>query len=211
MSEGSSGGGSADGGEEAVAQVDSYMFGERFHLFLHESTSILTCVCEGVKHGPINCVAVGVTSGCPCWLQEYAFLVILYVSVQNINDIRAVQVLKLKKRPSTCATVSQDCIFQKEAGFSETNWHSDLRMTPLDTNHSITAWIPLRPIASPPSPELGDTPLCMLWPLALFILLCHIEIWLVLVFDPIETHHPPALSQDHLCVLCCASFAAHKP
>ncbi|KXZ56249.1 hypothetical protein GPECTOR_1g217 [Gonium pectorale] len=42
--------------------------------------------------------------------------------------------------------VYQDCLFLKEPGFAETNWHSDLRMAPLDTNDFITAWIPLRPI-----------------------------------------------------------------
>lgn len=40
----------------------------------------------------------------------------------------------------------QDCVFLKEPGFAETNWHSDLRMAPLDTNDFITAWIPLRPV-----------------------------------------------------------------
>eukprot|EP00879_Flechtneria_rotunda_P030626 GHRR01033285.1.p1 GENE.GHRR01033285.1~~GHRR01033285.1.p1 ORF type:complete len:277 (+),score=84.27 GHRR01033285.1:143-973(+) len=40
----------------------------------------------------------------------------------------------------------QDCVFLKEPGYAETNWHSDLRMTPLDTNTFVTAWIPLRPI-----------------------------------------------------------------
>ncbi|GFR47152.1 hypothetical protein Agub_g8843 [Astrephomene gubernaculifera] len=42
--------------------------------------------------------------------------------------------------------VYQDCLFLKEPGFAETNWHSDLRMAPLDTNQLVTAWIPLRPI-----------------------------------------------------------------
>ncbi len=40
----------------------------------------------------------------------------------------------------------QDCVFLKEPGFSETNWHSDLRMAPFDTNSYITAWLPLRAI-----------------------------------------------------------------
>lgn len=30
----------------------------------------------------------------------------------------------------------------------ETNWHSDVRLTPLDTNDFLTFWIPLRPIAA---------------------------------------------------------------
>lgn len=38
-------------------------------------------------------------------------------------------------------------MFLKDPGFAETNWHSDLRMAPLDTNAFITAWIPLRPIS----------------------------------------------------------------
>ena len=38
----------------------------------------------------------------------------------------------------------QDCLFLKLPGHSHTNWHSDLRMAPFDTNSAITAWIPLR-------------------------------------------------------------------
>ncbi|KAF6256823.1 hypothetical protein COO60DRAFT_1640423 [Scenedesmus sp. NREL 46B-D3] len=41
----------------------------------------------------------------------------------------------------------QDCVFLKEPGFAETNWHSDLRMAPLDCNAFVTAWIPLRPVS----------------------------------------------------------------
>jgi len=40
----------------------------------------------------------------------------------------------------------QDCIFLKEPGYTETNWHSDLRMAPFDTNSYVTAWIPMRPV-----------------------------------------------------------------
>ena len=40
----------------------------------------------------------------------------------------------------------QDCVFLKEPGFTETNWHSDLLLSPLDTNGFVTAWIPLRPL-----------------------------------------------------------------
>lgn len=49
---------------------------------------------------------------------------------------------------SLCAMVTslQDCIFLKRPGMSETNWHSDVRLTPLDTNDFLTFWIPLRPI-----------------------------------------------------------------
>jgi ectoine hydroxylase-related dioxygenase (phytanoyl-CoA dioxygenase family) len=38
----------------------------------------------------------------------------------------------------------QTCLFVKEPGMAETNWHSDLAMAPLDTNAFITAWMPLR-------------------------------------------------------------------
>lgn len=38
-------------------------------------------------------------------------------------------------------------MFLKEPGYAETNWHSDLRMAPFDTNSFITAWIPMRPIS----------------------------------------------------------------
>jgi hypothetical protein len=37
-------------------------------------------------------------------------------------------------------------VFLKEPGFAETNWHSDLRMAPLDCNAFLTAWVPLRPV-----------------------------------------------------------------
>lgn len=42
------------------------------------------------------------------------------------------------------ARIYQSCVFVKEAGMAETNWHSDLNMVPLDTNEFITLWIPLR-------------------------------------------------------------------
>lgn len=41
----------------------------------------------------------------------------------------------------------KDCVFVKEPGFDATNWHSDLRMAPFDTNDYVTAWLPLRPVA----------------------------------------------------------------
>jgi ectoine hydroxylase-related dioxygenase (phytanoyl-CoA dioxygenase family) len=40
----------------------------------------------------------------------------------------------------------QSCAFVKEPGHGQTNWHSDARQCPLDTNDFLTAWIPLRPI-----------------------------------------------------------------
>jgi hypothetical protein len=42
------------------------------------------------------------------------------------------------------ARIYQSCIFVKEPGMAETNWHSDLNMVPLDTNDFVTLWIPLR-------------------------------------------------------------------
>ena len=44
------------------------------------------------------------------------------------------------------ASGAQDCAFVKSPGMAETNWHSDLRMTPLDTNGFVTIWIPMRAI-----------------------------------------------------------------
>ncbi|KAG1678416.1 hypothetical protein FOA52_015183 [Chlamydomonas sp. UWO 241] len=44
--------------------------------------------------------------------------------------------------------VYQDCVFVKQPGFGETNWHSDLRMTPFDTNASVTCWLPMRAVES---------------------------------------------------------------
>ncbi|CAG9466696.1 unnamed protein product [Pedinophyceae sp. YPF-701] len=43
--------------------------------------------------------------------------------------------------------VYQDCLFLKKPGFGATNWHSDLRMAPLDTHKLVTAWIPLRDVS----------------------------------------------------------------
>ncbi|KAF8057287.1 hypothetical protein HT031_006095 [Scenedesmus sp. PABB004] len=42
----------------------------------------------------------------------------------------------------------QDAVFLKQPGYSETNWHSDLRMAPLDANAFVTAWLPLRAIGA---------------------------------------------------------------
>lgn len=41
----------------------------------------------------------------------------------------------------------QTCVFVKEPGMAETNWHSDLNMVPLDTNDLVTAWLPLRSLS----------------------------------------------------------------
>jgi ectoine hydroxylase-related dioxygenase (phytanoyl-CoA dioxygenase family) len=46
----------------------------------------------------------------------------------------------------------QTCAFVKEPGkHGQTNWHSDLRMAPFDTNDFLTAWVPLRAVAGGPS------------------------------------------------------------
>ncbi|GAX78851.1 hypothetical protein CEUSTIGMA_g6289.t1 [Chlamydomonas eustigma] len=42
--------------------------------------------------------------------------------------------------------VYQDSVFYKLPGYSETNWHSDLRMAPFDGNKMVTLWLPMRPI-----------------------------------------------------------------
>jgi hypothetical protein len=41
----------------------------------------------------------------------------------------------------------KDACFLKQPGWAPTNWHSDLRMTRLDTNAYVTAWVPLRAVA----------------------------------------------------------------
>lgn len=50
----------------------------------------------------------------------------------------------------------QTCLFWKRPGDAPTNWHSDLRISPLDTNHFVTAWIPLTDV---PDAEDGGTAL----------------------------------------------------
>mmetsp|Transcript_136212 Transcript_136212/g.250659 ORF Transcript_136212/g.250659 Transcript_136212/m.250659 type:complete len:303 (+) Transcript_136212:65-973(+) len=47
----------------------------------------------------------------------------------------------------------QDSLFVKRPGDGETHWHSDLAMTPLDTNAFVTLWLPLQSI--PPESEGG--------------------------------------------------------
>ncbi|KAG2450445.1 hypothetical protein HYH02_004947 [Chlamydomonas schloesseri] len=54
--------------------------------------------------------------------------------------------------------VYQDSLFLKEPGFAETNWHSDLRMAPFDTNQLVTAWIPLRPVRGARSSNGSKSP-----------------------------------------------------
>lgn len=44
----------------------------------------------------------------------------------------------------------QTCGFVKEPGHGQTNWHSDLRMAPFDTNDFVTAWVPLRDMGGGP-------------------------------------------------------------
>ena len=42
----------------------------------------------------------------------------------------------------------QDALFEKRPGDSATRWHADLAMAPLDTNASLTLWLPLQPVAA---------------------------------------------------------------
>lgn len=48
----------------------------------------------------------------------------------------------------------QDSLFIKRVGDGPTPWHSDLAMSPLDTNDFVTAWVPLQPV---PSEEEGGS------------------------------------------------------
>jgi len=50
----------------------------------------------------------------------------------------------------------QDSLFIKRFGDRETRWHSDLHMSPFDTNDFVTCWIPLDPV---PRQEDGGTSL----------------------------------------------------
>lgn len=69
----------------------------------------------------------------------------------------APQVLELARSPSVAGTAAsllgcervrlyQDALFDKRPGDGPTHWHSDLPMTPFDTNDFVTAWLPLQPI-----------------------------------------------------------------
>jgi len=40
----------------------------------------------------------------------------------------------------------QDALFMKKPGHGPTRWHSDLGLTPLDTNDFVTAWVALTPV-----------------------------------------------------------------
>lgn len=42
----------------------------------------------------------------------------------------------------------QDSLFIKRPGDGATHWHSDLAMTPLDSNSFVTCWLPLQPVPS---------------------------------------------------------------
>ncbi len=50
----------------------------------------------------------------------------------------------------------QDAVFWKRSQDGPTPWHADARMTPFDTQHMITFWIPLQGV---PSPRDGGTAL----------------------------------------------------
>jgi hypothetical protein len=61
----------------------------------------------------------------------------------------AAALLGADSTPPRRVRLYQTCVFVKEPKVArgQTNWHSDLRMAPFDTNDFVTAWIPLRPIA----------------------------------------------------------------
>ena len=48
----------------------------------------------------------------------------------------------------------QDSLFVKRPGDGETHWHSDLAMSPLDTNQFVTCWLPLQDV---PAEKDGGT------------------------------------------------------
>jgi hypothetical protein len=67
----------------------------------------------------------------------------------------SLQVAQLVKSPRVAAVAAallgvervrlyQDCAFLKNPEDGPTNWHSDLNMVPLDTNHFVTLWLPFR-------------------------------------------------------------------
>ena len=81
---------------------------------------------------------------------------------------RSADVARFAKLPTLARTAAlllgvdrvrlyQDCAFEKRPGDEATNWHSDLKMAPFDTNSFVTAWIPLQDV---PEPEDGGTGLC---------------------------------------------------
>lgn len=49
----------------------------------------------------------------------------------------------------------QDALFVKRPGHGPTHWHSDLPLTPFDTNSFVTVWLALTPV-----PARGGTGLC---------------------------------------------------
>ena len=63
----------------------------------------------------------------------------------------------------------QDCVFLKHPGFSETHWHSDCPLSPLDTSAFVTAWIPLRPIQAWPSCPIARPMQCVTGTLSLIL------------------------------------------
>jgi len=70
----------------------------------------------------------------------------------------------------------QDSVFVKEPGAGPTEWHSDLKMAPFNSNDFVTFWLPLVPV---PDHESGGTGL-------LFASKSHVDFALPLWFDPEE-------------------------
>jgi len=64
-----------------------------------------------------------------------------------VTQSSMVSSVTLKSWLSACCSTG---FLVQEAGYGSTNWHSDLRMTPLDTNDFVTAWIPFRDIKVTP-------------------------------------------------------------
>ena len=70
----------------------------------------------------------------------------------------------------------QDSVFVKEPGAGATEWHSDLKMAPFNSNDFVTFWLPLVPV---PDHESGGTGL-------LFASKSHVDFALPFWFDPEE-------------------------
>lgn len=70
----------------------------------------------------------------------------------------------------------QDSLFVKEPGCGPTEWHSDLRMCPFNTNDFLTMWIPLVPV---PDQDNGGTGLS-------FATKSHVDFSLPFWFNPDE-------------------------
>mmetsp|Transcript_20877 Transcript_20877/g.53320 ORF Transcript_20877/g.53320 Transcript_20877/m.53320 type:complete len:342 (+) Transcript_20877:75-1100(+) len=78
--------------------------------------------------------------------------------MQGFNLWRSCEVVReLASSPALAGTASQllgarrvrlyqDSLFVKRPGDGPTHWHSDLAMSPLDTNAFVTVWLPCQPV-----------------------------------------------------------------